>query len=312
VLAITIRPGAITTIRFGLNAGLDPAHTAAKPEIRMQGVLHVDETSGSTHSAIVKGLRATVGSHHDGLHGWQWVMVTSLVTMFLHDLSRSVTAATDLLGSVLTGTEVKDRFSACNHLYASHRHLCWVYFSSSRAAKPEFHEAIDEICTQPQAPQLQRLHLWFTTQLYNWKTGKKIWLKLKLSCLSIPIIFKAIQLRAEDMIRVRGERTTCVQSVRILKLIAQRKKALMTFLDRTGIEPTDNAAKWTLGHLVIHSINTPSLQSVSGMIYRRFLLTLATNLNQQRCDLLSFLEQAWITDRYACVMACTMPGRLSQ
>lgn len=308
MLAITISPGAINTIRFGLNAGLDPAQTEAKSEIRVQGVPHVDETSGSTHSAIVKGLRATVGSNHDGLHGWQWIMVTPLVTMFLHDLSRSIAAATDLLGSVLTGTEVKDRFSAYNHLHASHRQLCWVYFSCSLAAKPECHKAIVEICTQPQAPQQQSLQLWLTTQLYNWKTGKRVLLKLKLSCLPIPIVFKATQLRAEGMSCVRGERTTWVQSVRILKQIAQRKEALMTFLDRRGIEPTDNAAKWALLHFVIHGKISSSVQSVSGTIYRRFLLALTTKLNQQGRDLLSFLEQAWITDRFACVMSCTMAG----
>jgi len=52
------------------------------------------------------------GSNPDGKRGWQWVMVTAMVTVFMQGLSRSTAAAIELLGNAFGGIVVSDRFSA--------------------------------------------------------------------------------------------------------------------------------------------------------------------------------------------------------
>ena len=52
------------------------------------------------------------GNNPTGKRGWQWVMVTAVVTVFVQGLSRSTAAAIELLGSSFGGIVVSDRFSA--------------------------------------------------------------------------------------------------------------------------------------------------------------------------------------------------------
>jgi hypothetical protein len=71
---------------------------------RQQPVAYVDETGAPTGNAD--------GRNPDRRRGWQWVMVTAAVTVFLQGLSRSAAAATELLGHGFRGIVVSDRFSA--------------------------------------------------------------------------------------------------------------------------------------------------------------------------------------------------------
>jgi transposase len=57
-------------------------------------------------------LHAGVGGNPDGSRGWQWVMVTPVVTVFLQSLNGSAVAAMELLGGAFAGIVVSDRFSA--------------------------------------------------------------------------------------------------------------------------------------------------------------------------------------------------------
>ena len=58
---------------------------------RQQPVAYVDETGAPTGNAD--------GGNPTGKRGWQWVMVTALVTVFVQGLSRSTAAAIELLSS---------------------------------------------------------------------------------------------------------------------------------------------------------------------------------------------------------------------
>jgi transposase len=59
---------------------------------RQQPVPYVDETGVPTGNAD--------GGNPEGKRGWQWVMVTPVVTVFLQGLSRSAAAAMELLGAM--------------------------------------------------------------------------------------------------------------------------------------------------------------------------------------------------------------------
>ena len=56
---------------------------------------YVGETGAPTGNAD--------GDNPEGKRGWQWVMVTAAVTMFIQGMSRSTSAAIELLGSTFRG-----------------------------------------------------------------------------------------------------------------------------------------------------------------------------------------------------------------
>jgi transposase len=100
-------------------------------------VAYVDETGAPTGNAD--------GGNPDRKRGWQWVMVTPVVTVFLQGLSRSAAAAIELLGTAFAGIVVSDRFSAYNHLATSQRQQCWAHLIRDLNAIAERQGVSDEI-----------------------------------------------------------------------------------------------------------------------------------------------------------------------
>ena len=95
LLGVEISRGAIATIRQRLSAALAQPMAEALQAARQQPVAYVDETGAPTGNAD--------GGNPNGKRGWQWVMVTPVVTVFLQGLSRSAAAAIELLGSAFDG-----------------------------------------------------------------------------------------------------------------------------------------------------------------------------------------------------------------
>jgi hypothetical protein len=105
----------------------------------------------------------------------------------------------------------------------------------------------------------------------------------------------------------RGERTPWAQTVRTCQQLLQRKEALWTFLEKEGIEPTNNAAERALRSSVIQRKITHGVHSARGAICRSRLLTVTATLRQQGRDVWQFLEQAWVDHHRGGVMPSLVP-----
>ena len=81
LLGIEMSRGAIAAIRERSSATLEQHMQEALVFARHQPVAYVDETGAPTDNAD--------GNNPTGKRGWQWVMVTAVVTVFIQGLSRS-------------------------------------------------------------------------------------------------------------------------------------------------------------------------------------------------------------------------------
>lgn len=104
LLGIEMSRGAIAAIRERISSTLEQPMQEALAFARQEPVAYVDETVAPTGNPD--------GNNPTGKRGWQWVMVTAVVTVFIQGLSRSTVAAIELLGSSFGGILVSDRFSA--------------------------------------------------------------------------------------------------------------------------------------------------------------------------------------------------------
>ena len=101
LLGVEISLGAIATIRQRLSAALAQPMAEALQTARQQPVAYVvDEV---LRAAVETGAPTgnADGGNPDGKRGWQWVMVTTVVTVFVQGLSCSAAAAIELLGDAL-------------------------------------------------------------------------------------------------------------------------------------------------------------------------------------------------------------------
>ena len=78
-----------------MSAALAEPIAQALDAASQQPVAYVVETGAPTANAD--------GGNPNGKRGWQWVIVTAAVTMFIQGLSRSTAPAVELLGSTLAG-----------------------------------------------------------------------------------------------------------------------------------------------------------------------------------------------------------------
>jgi hypothetical protein len=95
--------------------------------------------------------------------------------------------------------------------------------------------------------------------------------------------------------------------VRTCHKLLKQKKALWTFLEIQGIEPTNNSAERALRQSVIQRKISHGVQSRQGAICRSRLLTVTTTLRQEGRDVWQFMEQAWVAHHRGGVMPSLLP-----
>jgi transposase len=294
LLGVEISRGAIARVRQRLSAALAQPMAEALDAARQQPVAYIDETGAPTGNAD--------GCNPDRKRGWQWVMVTAVVTVFVQGLSRSTAAAIELMGDAFGGIVVSDRFSAYNHLPTQQRQLCWAHLIRDLNAIAERQGVSGEIGLELLALQRQLFVQW-----HQWKDGAIDWPTLQLNCRPIRQHFEGTLQQVVDLGFARKERTPWAQTVRTCQQLLLRKEALWTFLEVKGIEPTNNAAERALRQSVIQRKISLGVQSASGAICRSRLLTVTTTLRQQGRDTWQFLEQAWIAHHRGGVMPSLLP-----
>jgi len=294
LLGVEISCGTIATIRQRLSAALAQPMAEALQAARQQPVAYVDETGAPTGNAD--------GGNPAGRRGWQWVMVTAVVTVFVQGLSRSTHAAIELLGNAFGGIVVSDRFSAYNHLATQQRQLCWAHVIRDLTAIAERPGASAEFGAELLGLQQQLFAQW-----HKWKDGTIDWLALQQGCWPIRQAFVATLQRVVVLGYQRGERTPWAKTVRTCLQLLQVADGLWTFLEKEGIEPTNNAAERALRQSVIQRKISHGVQSASGAICRSRLLTVTTTLRQQGRDVWQFLEQAWVAHHRGGEMPSLLP-----
>ena len=294
LLGVEISRGAIAKVRERLSAALARPMQEALAFARQEPVAYVDETGAPTGNAD--------GNNPTGKRGWQWVMVTAVVTVFIQGLSRSTAAAIELLGSSFGGIVVSDRFSAYNHLPTQQRQLCWAHLIRDLTAIAERPGASAEFGAQLLGLQQQLFDHW-----HRYKDGTIDWPALQQSCRPIRQAFEATLQQVVELGAQRRERTPWASTVRTCRKLLKVTGALWTFLEIEGIEPTNNAAERALRQSVIQRKISHGVQSTKGAICRSRLLTVTTSLRQQGRDVWQFLEQAWIAHHRGGVMLSLLP-----
>jgi hypothetical protein len=149
-----------------------------------------------------------VGINPTGMRGWQWVMVTAMVTVFIQGLSRSTAAAIELLGSTFGGIVVSDRFSVYNPLPLERRQICWAHVIRDLTAIAERQGASAEFGAELLELQRQSFVHW-----HYYKEGAIDWPSLQQACVPIRQSFEAALRRVVELGHQSGERTPWAKTV---------------------------------------------------------------------------------------------------
>jgi len=230
------------------------------------------------------------------------VIVTTMVTVFIQGLSRSTAAAIELLGSAHGWIVVSDRLSAYNHQPTQQRQLCWAHLMRDLVAIVERPGASAEFGAQLLGLQQKLFGLW-----HRYKDGTIDWPALQHSSRPIRQAFETTLRQVVELGAQRSDRTPWASSMRNSRKLLKVTGALWTFLETSGIKPTNNPTGRALRQSVIQRKVSHGVHSRQGAICRTRLLTVTTTLRQKDRDVWHFLEQGWIAHHQGGVMPSLLP-----
>ena len=263
VFQVDISLGSIPAQEQRVSQALKQPVEEAQTHVQTQKAVNLDET----------------GWHEFTKHVWLWVCTTPSVTVFRIFQGRGGSGAEELLGNNYSGTVGSDRYSAYNWLDPLHRQVCWAHL------KRDFQAWVKR---GGESGVIGRLLLACLKRFFGF------WHRVRDGTLSRDDFQTLMQPIRAEVVRLldigtfldhRETRRTCQN---ILKV----QQALWTFVDREGVEPTNNAAERALRRGVIWRRRSYGTQSESGSLFVERILTAVMTLRQQKRDVLDYLADA--------------------
>jgi transposase len=208
---------------------------------------------------------------------WLWTFVAATFTVFSLRLSRRATVLHDWLKTDYAGVVGCDR--ARMYFCLPHRQWCWAHLKRDFQAMSEAHGSAAEIGRRLLELTRELFHHWHRVRD---GTLSRTGLKRHTNRLQ-----GLVYLALED-----GQRCGHAPTAATCTELLDHFDSLWTFVDRDGVEPTNNAAERSLRHAVIWRKLSFGTQSIAGSRFVETLLTVIETCRQQKRPAFTFITEA--------------------
>lgn len=260
LLGVRMSLGSVSAIERRVSEAIKPATEEVLTVARAAAVKHTDGTSWRRSAAL-----------------WSlWTLATTAVTVFKIVANGKRDTLKGLLGNT-SGILVSDRATALKFWPMERRQVCWAHLLRKFVSFSERDGPTGEVGKE----LLDYATLLFT---YWGKFRRSELSREELLAHMVPVrpLFEAALERAIAM-KVRGLSGSCAD-------LLQHRKALWTFLDNEGVEPTNNHAERELRSFVLWRRRSFGTQSERGDRFAERIMTLAHTARKQGRDILTFLH----------------------
>jgi transposase len=269
VFAVPVSLGSVCHLERQTSEALAPAHAEAVQAVRQAPAKHVDETSWK----------------EVGQGRWLWVAATATVAAFVVHLRRGADGLRALLGAVIGGILISDRWVAYKSLPAARRQLCWAHLVRDFTAMVDRGGAgvtigEDLLCLAgvlfdgwKQVRDGPRTRHWFCRT-----------------------ILAAIRPDVQALLE-RGAVCGCAKTAATCRELLAWEESLWTFAQAEGVEPTNNHAERVLRKAVLWRKGSFGCGSAEGCRFVERILTVAQTLRLQRRPVLDYLYRAVVAHR---------------
>jgi transposase len=264
LFGLSISLGAIIGCQQLGSEALEAPVDEARQFVRHATVKHSDETSWRQGAD-----RAKV---------WLWTVVTKRVTVFAIQRERSTDAAKTLLGK-LGGVLVSDRYSAYSFWRPWMRQVCWSHLIRDFVAIAE---------RGGTSTRIGDALLEEARRLFGW------WNRVRDGDLSrerFQTYVRPLRKRVHALL-TQGQACKQPKTARTCTKILQIFDALWLFVERVGVEPTNNPAERAVRHGVLWRKISGGTHSEKGSRFAERVLTVVATLRQQNRNILAFIRAA--------------------
>jgi transposase len=269
VVGLPISLGTVANLEQEMSAALAVSHAAARQAVQDAAVKHVDET----------------GWKQAGQRCWLWAAATTVVACFVIHPSRGALGLAALLGSKIKGIVCSDRWSVYGRLRTRQRQVCWSHL------KRDFQKLLDY---GGAAQEHGALGLAVVGVVFNlWHTFRGGGLTRRQLRQEMAHWRKALH----DQLR-EGCACADAKAAAFCANLLAVEPALWTFVDKVGVEPTNNHVERVLRSGVLWRKNAFGCHSVAGCRFVERILTVVQTLRLQKRPILEFLHQAVLAHRH--------------
>jgi transposase len=261
MLGVEISLGAISSIEHRLGDALESSVDEAWVKVRAAKVKYADGTSWLESGTAMQ----------------LWTIVTACATVFKILTEATANTLRPLFGKRI-GILVSDRASALYFWSMEARQICWAHLLRLFVAFSER--------DGPTREHGQRLLDYAGLVFEYWhayKDGHISRTKLVERMRPVRRDFEAELQKAMDL-GIKGISGSCLD-------ILHHKKALWTFVDEDGVEPTNNEAERELRAFVLWRKKSFGAQSERGHLFAERIMTVAHTSRKQNRSVLSFLTE---------------------
>lgn len=259
LLGVDISLGAVSTVEARVSAAVKPAVDEAWARVEQSPVKHTDGTSW-----FKAGVMCSL-----------WTIASSVATVFKILANGQARTLAPLFGEKL-GVLVSDRATALNFWAMEKRQVCWAHL---------LRKAISFSERDGPSGALGRELLDYIGILFDhWdelRSGKT-------SRAEFRDRMAPVRLRVEALLE-RGQASKLSHVSGSCEDILDHRAALWTFVDRDGVEPTNNHAERELRGFVLWRKRSFGTQSDRGDLFAERLMTVAHTARKQNKNVLEFL-----------------------
>lgn len=208
---------------------------------------------------------------------WLWTASTPEQTLFRLTASRAATELEPLLGAQFAGVVGSDRYRVYDTLPTEQRAVCWSHLKRDFAGW---------------ALWGGELGAWGRALLEQERALFALWHRFRQGVLTRPALL-AEALPIQQQVRTLLEQGQQRPPTRgFCRNLLRLWPALWTFLEREGVEPTNNAAEQALRPAVLWRKGCGGTQSETGDRFVERILTVAATCRQQGRNLQTYLTDA--------------------
>jgi transposase len=251
-------PGWVVKLQNQATAALRPAYDELAARLPAEARLGIDETPTKQGPA----------------KAWLWTCVAATFTVFALRATRAATVLQELLGSAYDGVVHCDRAK----MYFSLPHLqwCWAHLKRDFQALVDSGDGVKKrLGHDLLRPTRKLFELWA-----RYRDGT-------LTRVGFQRLMKPIRAEIEGLL-LRGR----FGGIGMADELWRHRAWLWTFVDETGVEPTNNASERALRHAVIWRKLSFGTQSEQGSRFVETMLTLVETCRQQSRPVFAFLTAA--------------------
>lgn len=257
---IEISLGAISNIEGRMSEGLKRPHAEAMASVAASAVKHLDETTWREAAAL----------------SWAWVGVGDEATVFVIRDTREGNVARELIGDEPSGVVVSDRYSGYSYIDLSQRQVCLAHLQRDFRRMAEGENGLR----------------WIGERLLGLLDGAfRLWHLHQAEQLDQKPLARWCQAIRSRMIGLleQGADSTGYETPAKCRGILRTEPAMWTFLDKSGVEPTNNVAERAIRPLVIHRKTSLGSQSVRGSEFIARMHTAVATLRRAKRDVRNFI-----------------------